>query len=177
MWVRLSTWMVSDEGLDVGLGDTWESILDLVDTNAEEVDQSTPLALHFVGDPFLIAGPVYDIVARRDDDHLDCGKAILGPVGGYRPWSPGAVLRFRSELKVGWSETTSPPDVLLYASTVRQLYVRWWRAVPVVGERDTYERDPDSVRSRPIGRMNPWADEKNPDGSGRVISEYLLDLA
>lgn len=61
---------------------------------------------------------------------------------------------------------------MLFGVTVRQLLVRWWKAV-ADDQPNSYRADPSTVRFRPIERMNPWTDEKNPDDDGRVISDYL----
>jgi hypothetical protein len=180
MWVQVSTWIVQDDYVELGVGDRWKTVLDTSPPdNAEEMDPSTPLGLSLATEPLSIVGPVYDIVGEITEDktagnYLDTGSAILIP-RSFRQWSPGTVLRYRSELRGGWNEMINPADVLLFSGVLRQLYVRWWKAVPH-DEPNSYRADPDTVRFRPIERMSPWSDENNPDGDGRIISDYLLEL-
>jgi hypothetical protein len=180
VWIQLSNWIAGDDGLDLGVGDPWSTVLDAYSEGAEVVDSSTPLGLDLADELPFSAGPTYDIVGRTFEDEsagtcLDTGSAILTP-HGYHDWPLGIVLKMRSELRGGWYPTIPPPDVLLYSGTIRQVLVRWWKAVST-GEPHSYRADPDTVQFRPIDRMNSFYDGKSPDSDARVISDYLVELS
>jgi len=59
---------------------------------------------------------------------------------------------------------------------VRQIYLRQWDVVPD-SELNSYRPDPDSVRIRPIERMQIWEDEKGSATGERINSDYILRLA
>ncbi len=120
MWVWHSIWMVQDDGIELGIGDTWETKLDIYPEGAREVDPETPLALDLVGDPLSVEGPRYEIVARvveykRIGIYLDTGAVKIEPQHLFafrgihedpdelepRRTLAGTVLSFQSELQAG----------------------------------------------------------------------------
>jgi len=184
MWVQVSTWVVQDDYRELGVGDPGKTVLDAcLPDDVEEVDSSTPLSLILADEPLFNIGPAYDIVGRMVEDeavgdYLDTGSAQLIPrrSRSWRQWPSRTVLRFRSELSGGWYEADPTPDILLFSGVIRRLLVRWSQAVP--GDYpNSYRADPSTVRFRSIERMSPWEDEKNPDGDGEVISDYLVELS
>ncbi len=181
MWVQNSIWIVQDGGVEVGVGDLWDTRIEVSLADAREVPNSTPLGLDLVGEPLSVEGPRYSIVARvldEDDNHgtrLDVGSLVVGPVS-YETWSVGAVLSLQSRLYAQPSLTLEPPDPLIRSYTVRQLFVRQWTAVPD-DEPNSWRPNLASVQFRPIDRMRMWEDEERFPGQRlRTISDYLLEV-
>lgn len=181
MWVQHAIWIVQDDGVEVGVGDRWETRIEVSLSDAQTVADSAPSGIDLISEPLSVQGPRYSIVGRvlEEDEHhgtrLDVGDLLVAPTS-YQTWPVGTVLSFQSELYAQPSMTTEPPDPLIRSWMVRQLFVRWWKAVPD-DEPNSYRPDFASVRFRPIDRMRMWEDGRNPEGAGRVISGYLLDLA
>ena len=179
MWVLLSTWIVGDEGIELGEGDRWMTVLEVSLDGAEAVDSHSPLRFELVGDPLSVAGPSYDIVARVQSNEtsgsfLDAGEVTLTP-SALVQWPSGTVLAFKSELQGGWYPFIPPPKHLIVDGEVRQLFIREWDAVSD-GAPDNYCPDPESLRVRSIRRMETWEISGRLDGPDKVISDYLLEL-
>lgn len=179
MWVLLATWIVGDDGLELGEGDRWTTVLEVSLDGAEAVDADPPLRFELADNPFSVAGPNYDIVARVRSDEisglfLDAGGITLTPSALVR-WPLGTVLAFKSELRGGWYPLTPPPVHLIFDGEVRRLFVRQRTAVPD-GAPDSFRPDPETVRFHPIQRIQMWETARDLDGPDKVISDYLLEL-
>jgi hypothetical protein len=174
-------WIVQDDGVEVGVGDRWDTRIEVSLADARTVSDPVPVGLELIGQPLSVGGPRYRMVGRvlEDDEHhgarLDVGALVVAPTS-YEARPAGTLLTLQSELYAQPSRMNAPPDPLIRRWTVRQIFVRWWNAVPDDRPR-SYRPDPVSVRFRPIDRMRRWEDGNNPDGTDRVIADYLLDLA
>jgi hypothetical protein len=179
MWVQLATWIVGDDGLELGEGDRWRTVLEVSLGDAEVVDADSPLGFELVGDPLSVVGASYNILARvhsaeTTGSFLDAGGVTLTPntlVG----WSAGAVLAFRSELRGGWYPFAPPPDHLIFEGEVRRLFIRQWDAVPD-GASNSWRADPQTLRTHAIQRIQMWETANDLDGPDKKISDYLLEL-
>ena len=159
MWVLLATWIVGDDGLELGEGDRWTTVLEVSLDGAEPVDSGSPLTFELADDPLSIAGPNYFIVARVLSDEisgpfLDAGGIAMTPSALVR-WPLGTVLAFKSELRGGWYPFIPAPAHLTFDGEVRRLFIRQWDAVPD-GAPNSYRPDRDSLRTRPIQRIQTW---------------------
>jgi hypothetical protein len=178
MWVLLANWIVGDDGLEIGKGDRWSTVLEVSLDGAEVVDPSAPLRFELT-DPFSVAGPKYDIVARVLSNEisglfLDAGGVTLTP-SALVQWPLGTVLAFKSELRGGWYPTIPPPAHLIFEGEVRQLFIRQRTAVPD-GDPNSFRPDPKTVRFDPIQRIQTWETFRDLDRPDKVISDYLLEL-
>jgi hypothetical protein len=179
MWVQLATWIVGDDGLELGEGDRWTTVLEVSLDGAEVVDsEDFPLRLELAHEPFSVAGANYDIVARVRSDEisgsfLDAGGTTLTP-SALVGWPVGTVLAFKSELRGGWYPYVPPPDHLTFDGEVRRVFIRQWDAVPD-GAPNSYRPDRETVRFRPIQRIQVW-ETFGFDMPENVISDYLLEI-
>ena len=178
MWVVLEPWIVGDDGLELGEGDRWRTVLEVYLGGAEVVDDSSPLSFELTGDPLSIAGPNYDVVARvlssEQGHYLDAAGVTLTP-SALVQWRDDTVLTFQSELRGGWYPVIPPPDHLIFDGEVSRLFIREWDAVPD-GTPNSYRRDPQTLRTRPIQRIQTWETVGDIDPPNRTISDYLLEL-
>ena len=196
MWVQRSIWMVPDDGIELEVGDIWETKLDIWPEGAREVDPGTPVALELIGKPLTTAGPRYEIVARVVGDeqigvYMEAGSVKLEPQHLFafrgihdrpdelepRPTPVGTVLSFQSELLAGAGYFFNASDPSVASWEIRQIYVRQWTAVPAPDRSaNSYRRDPSAVRFRPIRRMQMWDDERTFDGEGISNSDYVMEV-
>lgn len=180
MWVVLAKWIVGDDGLELGEGDRWSTVLEVSLDDAEAVDSGSPLRFQLAdNDPFSVAGPKYDIVARVLSDEisgsfLDTDGINLTP-SALVQWPIGTVVAFKSELRGGWYPIIPPPGHLMFHGEVRQLFIRQRTAVSDSAP-NSFRPDPETVRFHPIQRIQMWETMRNLDGSDKVISDYLLEL-
>jgi hypothetical protein len=179
MWVQHSMWIVQDDGLEVGVADSWDTRVEAWLGDAEEVPTSTPLGLSLANDPMTTDGPIYVGVGRMLQvepigHFLDTGSVQVAPIS-LSQHGVGATVRFRSLLYARPCLFSNPPDPLIKRWTVRQILVRQWESVPDV-DPNSYRVDPSTVRFRAIERMRMWEDEVDPTTGQRVASDYLLDL-
>src|SRR5664280_397817 len=179
MWVQHSTWIVQDDGLELAIGDSWNTRLEVSLEDAEEVSTSTPFGLTLAGEPLTTEGPVYVGVAKLQEVEpngkiLDTGTLQVAPTA-FTPWAVGTTLKFRSALYAQPCLFSDPPDPLIRGWAVRQILVRQWNSVPDK-DPDSYRIDRSTVRFRSIERMQKWEDELDPTTGRRVASDYLLKL-
>jgi hypothetical protein len=179
MWTVLRDWVVGDLGIELSAGEPWSTVLEVSTADAEPLPSEGPFRCEIANDPLSIAGPVYDIVARLDRDEnsesfLDADGIILTPQV-FTPWPSGTVLAFQSELSVGFDLRDPAPEHLVHNFTVQQLFIREWDAVSDGAPR-SYRRDPQTLRIRPIQRMQMWELSGGLDGPNKVLSDYLLEL-
>jgi len=179
MWVQHSTWIVQDGGLELVVGDTWDTRLEVSLTGAEEVSLTTPSGLSLAHEPLSAAGPVYVGVGKLLQVEpigkiLDTGAVQVAPAA-FTTWEAGTTLRFRSQLLAQPCLFSDPPDPLIRRWTVRQIVIRQWTSV-ADGLPNSYRIDPSTVRFRSIEGMRMWEDELDPTTGQRVASDYLINL-
>jgi hypothetical protein len=179
MWVQLASWIVGDDGLELGEGDCWTTVLEVSLDGAEAVESGSPLRFELGDDPFSVAGPNYDIVAKVLSDEisgsfLDAGGITLTP-SALVGWPLGTVLAFKSELRGGWYPFVPAPAHLMFDGEIRRLFIRQRTAVPD-GDPNSFRPDPETVRFVPIQRIQTWETMKAVNDPPKVISDYLLEL-
>jgi hypothetical protein len=170
---------------ELAVGDTWNTRLEVILDEAEEVELSTPPRLRLLGDPLTDLGPRYEIVGRVAEHgvrYLEVGEIVVAP-SSYCKWPRDTVLRIKSELSGSEAWESEPPDPLIRSWRVRRLFIRFKRAVPT-GEPRSWRPDPTGVRFREIDRMRMWDDATGPIGPGKMrplddgrrMSDYLLEV-
>lgn len=179
MWVQHSIWIVQDDGLEVGVGDSWDTRVEVSLGDAEEVPSSTPLGLSLANEPLTPEGPVYvgvgEMLQVDPIGHfLNTGPVRVAPTT-FTSWGVGATVRFRSLLYARPCLFSDPPDPLISRWTVRQILVRHWDSVPDV-DPNSYRVDLSTVRFHSIERMRMWEDEEDPASGQRLASDYLLEV-
>jgi hypothetical protein len=179
MWVQHSTWIVQDEGLELAVGDTWSTRLEVSLADAVEVEDSAPTGITLADPAMTVGGPTYDIVARMLGDqlarrYLQAGTYTMAPLG-VSNWPIYTVMKFSSEIHARPCWISEPPDPLSQSWEVRQIFIRQWDAVPD-DRPNSFRADRSSVRFRAIERMRMWEDEKPFDGEGRTLSDYVLEV-
>lgn len=179
MWVVLASWIVEDDGIELGEGDRWATVLEVELESAVEADSLIPLGFQLVGDPLSVEGYEYDVIAKvlyneTSGHFLDAGGVILTP-HALVTWPIGTVLAFRSALRGGWYPIIPPPVHLIFDAEVRQLFIMEWDLV-LDSEPNSYRRDPGSLRFRPIRRMEMWENAWGLEGPNKVAADYLLEL-
>jgi hypothetical protein len=184
MWAQLSTWRVQDGQFpELAVGGTWNTRLEVTLDGAEEVTGPTPLGARLIGDPLTPAGPRYEIVGRVHRDgvvgtSLDAGEVVVAPTT-YSTWREGTVLRTQSEFYGSEALISEPPDPLIRGWRVRQLFIRYVKAVPD-GDPNSWRRDWTDVRFRAVDRMSMWEDDdgsgKSPFNDGARLPDYLLEI-
>jgi hypothetical protein len=180
MWVNLAMWVAQDEGMDLSVGDTWRTKLDLDMEDRREAQPSAVLGITLTGNPLTIEGPSYEIVGRvvvhpEIGRYLDAGDLKLAPQY-YFSEPIGATLKIQSELRAGPGLVDYPSDPTMRIWEIKHIFIRQWPAVPD-GEVNSFRPDRSSVRFRPTEKMQIWEDERTFDGSGITISDYLLEIA
>jgi hypothetical protein len=174
-------WIVQDDGVELGVGDRWQTRLEVSLTTAEEVAPGVAPTIRLSGDALSVEGPTYDIVARVEHDEtiggfLDTGAFQVAP-DSYNTWPVGSVLRIRSELSARPCPFSEPPDPLIREWTVERIFVRRWGAA-ADSDPNSFRRDLADVRFQPIERMSMWGDEGWSDAVEKVfISDYLLEVS
>ena len=184
VWAQLSTWRVQDGQFpELGVGDIWKTRFEVILDDAEEVLSATPVGIRMIGDPLTPIGPRYEIVGRVHRDEvvgtsLDAREIVVAPTA-YSTWPEGTVLRTRSEFYGSEALDNEPPDPLIRSWRVRELFIRYARAVP---DRDpnSWRRDLTDVRFLAVERMRMWDDDdhtgKNPFNDGARLPDYLLEI-
>jgi hypothetical protein len=177
MWILLATWIVGDDGLELGEGDRWSTVLEVSPHDAEVVSPHSPQRFELVGDPLSVAGPRYDIVARVRSDEasgsfLDAGEVYLT---ASVHWPPDTVLSLKTELQGGWYPAIPPPDHLIFDGEIQRLFIRQRTAVSD-GAPNSYRPDLATARFRQIERIQMWEAARDLDGPHKIISDYLLEL-
>jgi len=180
MWVELATWIAQDDRLELTVGDHWTTKLSVSLDRAEEVEASAPLGIHLLAEPPSLDGPRYEVTVRvkRDPDFgviLDAGSLLLDS-SSFTTWPDAVVLRLESPLLAGPGLDLRSDHPAWREWRVRQIHLRQWDLVPD-SEPNSYRPDPNSVRIRPIERMQIWQDEKDPVTAERIHSDYILRLA
>jgi hypothetical protein len=166
--------------MDLSVGDVWRTKLDLELRDRREAPPLAVLGITLTGNPLTVDGPSYEIVGRVVEDpeigrFLDAGEIKLAPQH-YFTDPVGATLRIQSELRAGPGLFDYPSDPTMRTWEIRQMYIRQWSAVPD-DDVNSFRPDYSSVRFRPIETMQIWDDTRTFDGSGRAISDYLLEVA
>ena len=183
MWAQLSTWHVEDGQFpELAVGDIWNTRFEVFLDGRKGVASSTPLGIAMIGDPLTPVGPLYEIVGRVLEDEistsLDAGELVVAP-SAYSTWPPGTVLRIQSELCGSKALESEPPGPLIRSWHVRQLFIRYAKAVPD-GDANSWRPDHADVRFRAIDRMTIWDDDPpsgmNPFNDGPRIPDYLLEI-
>src|SRR5579863_8238230 len=109
---------------------------------------------------------------------LDAGDLVVAPTA-YSTWPAGTVLRIQSELRGSEALESEPPDPLIRGWRVRQLFIRYTKAVPD-GDPNSWRPDWTDVRFREVDRMKMWDDDpptrKTPFDDGPRIPDYLLEI-
>jgi hypothetical protein len=177
MWIVLQSWIVGDDGLELGEGDRWSTVLEANLDGVEVMSPDSPQRFELVGDPLTVLGPRYDVVAtvRSNDQSGSFLEAGAVNLAAYVPWPTGTVLSFKSELQGGWYPFIPPPSHLNFNGEIRRLFIRerWavWDGTP-----NAYRPDPNTARFRRIERIEMWETAGDLDRSDKVISDYILEL-
>lgn len=183
MWAQLSTWRVQDGQFpELAVGDIWNTRFEVFLDSVEEVASSTPLGIAMIGDPLTPVGPLYEIVGRVLEDEvgisLDAGDLDVAPTP-YSTWPAGTVLRIRSELCGSEALDNEPPDPLIRGWRIRQLFIRYAKAVPD-GDPNSWRPDWTDVRFRAVDRMRRSDDDPRignvPFNDGPRFPDYLIEI-
>lgn len=178
MWVVLASWIVGDDGLELGEGDPWTTVLEVSLDGAKAVE-SGPLRCQLGDDPFSAAGPHYDIVAEVRSDEvcgsfLDAGGINLTPSAEVG-WPQGTLLAFKSELRGGWYPLIPPPAHLMFAGEIRRMFVRQQSAA-LDGSPSSFRPYREAVRFLAIQQIQTWETMTALHAPGNWVSDYLLEL-
>lgn len=180
MWTELGIWRVQDGQFpELAVGDVWEARLEVETGDAEEAATKTAPGIELIDGPLTAPGPRYELVGRVEEDSLigtflDVGTFPVAPLG-LTNWQPGAYIRLRSELYGSECLFSEPPDPLIRPWRVRQLAIRYARALPDI-DPDSWRPSRSDVRFRAIERMSMWADSSNPFADAPRIADYVIEV-